>query len=108
MTFLMMTQQSGLDFISGIVGMTSGLYKDSAPLLVDELYQSDKIDENVFAFYLGGTDEDSSLDIGFINKKSMRNPDELIWMDVSEGDFWWTSILSGLMFKKPDGSILPL
>jgi hypothetical protein len=108
MTFLMMTQQRGLDFISGIVGMTSGLYPNSAPLLVNELYQDDKIDENVFGFYLGGTDEDSSLDIGFINDQAMRDPSELVWMDVIDGNFWWTSYLTGVMFVKPDGSELPL
>lgn len=104
----MMTRQQGLDNISGIVGMNTGLYPNSAPLLVKELYSDNKVDEPVFGFYLGGTDENSFLDIGFINYNAMRDPDELVWIDVIPGDFWWTTYLSGIKFSKPDGSILPL
>jgi hypothetical protein len=53
---LEMTYQKGFDKISGIVGMSTGLYKNSAPLLVKELYEEGAISEPIFGFYLGGTD----------------------------------------------------
>jgi len=53
---LEMTYQKGFDKISGIVGMSTGLYGNSGPLLIKELFEEGAISEPIFGFYLGGTD----------------------------------------------------
>jgi hypothetical protein len=98
---LIMTYQEGFKGISGIVGMSTGLYGNSAPLLIEELFYDGKISEPVFGFYLGSTHEESFLDIGFISESAMRDPSELVWLPVVNNDFWWTNFITGISFTTP-------
>ena len=34
-----------------------------------------------------------------LNEFSMRDPDELVWFDALEEDFWWTNYVDGLRFS---------
>lgn len=87
--------------------MTSGTYKYSAPLFIKELYNADKINSPVFAFYLANTSEKSYLDIGYIDQSAMKNPLGVKWIDVIDNDFWWTTYITGIKFKSHKGTSLP-
>jgi hypothetical protein len=65
MDFFMVTYQEGIDNISGIVGLAAA-FNGKTPLWVPTLYKNNIITKPVFGFYLGGTDEDSFLDVGSI------------------------------------------
>ena len=63
--FLLMYEQKGLDGISGLVGMSTGMsYRSDGQLLVKELYEAGLITYPAFGFYLSGQDDESFLDIG--------------------------------------------
>lgn len=64
MDFFMITYQTGLDDISGIVGLAAGFDDSIDPLWVPTLYKSGIISDQVFCFYFGGPSEDSYLDVG--------------------------------------------
>ena len=97
MKFLSATYVEGLDGIDGIAGMSTGLSDWSeGPRFIEELYSAGKINEPVFAFYLAGTEEQSYLDVGVIQESAMRNPDEMVWIDVENESFWWEASISGI------------
>ena len=94
----------GLDGLSGIVGMSTGMHlKSDGDLIVPLLYDSGLIERPVFAFYLAGQDEQSYLDLGKLDSKSIRNPNELVWFDSVPGDFWWTTTMTGYEIVGADG-----
>lgn len=62
--------------------MSTGLYGNTGPLIIEELYNEGQISQPIFGFYLGGTDEESYLDIGSLQKSAMRDPSELAWLPV--------------------------
>jgi hypothetical protein len=85
--------------IDGILGMTSN-FKNGGPLFIEALKDRGLITNSVFGFYLSGTDGRSFLDIGVLWNTSMRNKDELIWMDAIR-DFWWSNYVTGIRFINP-------
>ena len=103
MPWFVMTEQSGFGGISGVVGLSSGNSLDTGPLLIKYLYKAGLISKPVFGFYLGGTDENSYLDIGSIQNSSMRDQSELVWFKTVKNDFWWTSYATGISFKNTTG-----
>jgi hypothetical protein len=54
---------------------------------------------------LGGIDQESYLDIGSIPISAMRDPSELVWLDVAENNFWWTNYITGVKFTSSIGII---
>lgn len=87
-----MTSGYGLEGIDGIAGMSTGMgIMAEGPLVIQELYGSGKIAEPVFGFYLSGVDKQSYLDIGYISKEAMRDPNELVWLPVLNENFWWSN-----------------
>ena len=107
MEWMVMDYQEGFDGTSGIAGLSTGLGNwETGPLVIQELYAANKITDDVFAFWLGGEDENSYLDIGTILDDGMRDPDELVWLDVVEDDFWWTNYITGLRTTSVDGEVL--
>jgi len=77
----MITWQQGMNEIDGILGMTSD-YKNGGPLFIKMLKEKGLITNAVFGFYLSGTDGRSFLDIGVLWNASMRDKNELVWMDA--------------------------
>ena len=105
MEWVSMTYGKGLDGIDGIAGMSTGLSQWSeGDLLVQKLYEANVISKPQFGFYLAGTEEQSYLDIGQFQNSSMRNPEELVWIDVENESFWWEATISGIRFTSADKS----
>jgi hypothetical protein len=53
------------------------------------------------SFYMGGTDEDSYVDIGAYTEDSVKdsNVDRIAWFDQVEGDFYWEfNAVQGIKF----------
>lgn len=95
---------TGFDGIDGIAGMSTGLGPYSeGPILIQELYKDGKIEAPIFGWYLAGMDDQSYLDIGSIQNDAMRDPSELVWLDVIDDDFWWTNLITGVKFETADG-----
>jgi hypothetical protein len=55
------------------------------------------ITDQVFGFSLTGLEGNSFIDIGVLWSSSMRDKNELIWID-SINDFWWTNHIEGIRF----------
>lgn len=55
------------------------------------MFDKGKITQNVFGFYLGDMDEGSSLQIGSYSSKYMRDPSELVWLDLEYNYFWYST-----------------
>jgi hypothetical protein len=70
--------------------------------LVPELYRKKIITDNVFGFSMTGTEGDSFLDIGVLFDDSMRDKNELVWMDTKV-DYYWSASLEGVRFTYPNG-----
>lgn len=68
----------------------SGLYS-SGPVFHDELFRNKEVPKNVFAFYLGKMDEESSLQLGTYSNSYMRNAAELTWLDLPYNYFWYST-----------------
>jgi hypothetical protein len=86
--------------------LSSGKSDATGSLLIKYLYNAGLISNPVFGFYLGGTDENSYLDIGSIQNSSMRDESELVWFKTVKNDFWWTSYATGISFKNLTGQPL--
>lgn len=109
MEFLSATYVEGLDGIDGIAGMSTGLSEWSeGPRFIEELYNANKINAPVFGFYLAGPDEQSYLDVGVIQKSAMRDPTEMVWIDVENESFWWEASITGIKIQSqtdPDAGV---
>jgi hypothetical protein len=85
--------------IDGILGMTSD-FENGGPLFIKSLKERGLISKAVFGFYLSGTGGKSYLDIGVLWDTSMRDKNELVWMDAIP-DFWWSNYVTGIRFVNP-------
>lgn len=94
-----------MDGLYGIVGMSTGLTRDSGPILVSSLYDGGVISEPVFGWYLTGLQHESYLDIGILTDDSIRKGEKLVWLPVVYDDFWWTNFITGI---KIDGDAYSL
>lgn len=54
------------------------------------------ISEPVFGWFMSDETGTTFLDIGVLTYDSIREGDELIWMDVLNDDFWWTNEITGI------------
>jgi len=86
----------GMDGLHGIAGMSTGFTKDSGPVLVPALYKAGVISNPIFGWYLTGMSDESYLDIGIIHSNSIREGEEIVWIDVVNNDFWWTNYMTGI------------
>jgi hypothetical protein len=76
--------------------MSTGYDARSGPLLVNDLYEGGVISEPVFGWFMSDETGTTFLDIGVLTYDSIREGDELIWMDVLNDDFWWTNEITGV------------
>ena len=98
--------EEGMDGIHGICGMSTGFADWSGPILVNSLYEGGIISEPVFGWFMSDQTGTTFMDIGMLSYDSIREGDELIWMDVLDDDFWWTNEITGVslngnQFKVP-------
>lgn len=93
---------TGLDGRDGILGMSTGLYTGvSSPetLLIQALADDGIITDPVFGFSLFGTETQSFVDIGVLQASSMKNPTDMVWLDVAYEDvFFWAQVTTGVRF----------
>lgn len=57
---------------------------------------------------MSGIDQESFLDIGSIPNSAMRDPSELVWLDVATNDFWWTNYITAVKFTSPKGVVVEM
>lgn len=62
------------------------------------------IEAPLFAFYLDGLERESFLNIGNYSDDSVRNVDELVWLEIEDTAFWWSSNVTGIKLNNADGS----
>ena len=75
--------------------------RDIGPLLIRDMYEGGVIEDNIFSFYMEGYyegDYASFLDIGQIDNSHMRNPDDLIWLDLQDHMFWMINSTSAVRY----------
>lgn len=80
--------------------------KDEGPLLIPTLAKNGVISEPVFGWFITDEEEQSYLDIGVLTADSIREGEELVWIDVLYDDYWWTNFVNGIKingkgFKTP-------
>lgn len=71
------------------------------------MYKAGKISERVFAFYLANPDDQSFVQIGTYSDQYMKDPNELVWLDMRNSYFWLSSSNAfriGTSEEFPDGS----
>lgn len=106
MKWFALTSGYGFEGIDGIVGMSTGYGPfTEGPILVQELYKDELIENPIFGFYLTGVDGQSYLDIGRFQDGAVRNQSEMVWLKVVEDDFWWTNYITGIKFTKANRGI---
>ena len=91
--------EEGMDDTHGICGMSTGFTTDSGPLLVNSLYEEGLISEPVFGWFMSDETGTTYMDIGVLTKDSIREGDEIIWMDVLDDDFWWANEVTGVSIE---------
>jgi hypothetical protein len=90
--FFEITSQTGFrEQMQGILGMARTYYTggfSSGPVYHDFLFNQGVVKQNIFGVYFGNMDEPSSIQIGTYSASFMRDPSELIWLDLEYHYFW--------------------
>ena len=80
-------------------------FRGIGPLYIHELSKAGVIEENIFSFYMQGFSEGSDasfIDIGQVNEDHLRDPSELIWLDIKKHMFWMNGMTTAVRFGEDD------
>jgi hypothetical protein len=64
-------------------------------MLMPGLFADSTITENIFSFYMTGLDGASYIDFGTVDSSIVVNDADVVWIDIEDDDYWWTSSVTG-------------
>ena len=62
----------------------------------------------MFSFYLTGHLEDSYIDFGPYDENAITSMDDLVWLDVIQGDKLWSNTVTGLKWSHKSSELYRL
>lgn len=83
--------------IDGILGMCAGGKvedHENGPDFVQALFDADVISENTFSFFIADEAEDSYVDFGPARDTGMSDPEDVMYLNLSDHFFWLGKVVA--------------
>jgi hypothetical protein len=80
----------------------------AGPNLIKAFRNEGVIDAATFSFYLVDTDNASYIDIGYVRDDAMKDPTNLIMIDILTDNYWWAQSVTAIRFGEDDANMFEL